>query len=802
MKKKKSPTKKSNMEVLILDSVYQSQPAKKPKKVSENLLAFPALFLSAAILFGSVASAFSLKLPWQVAGLGILLYSLFFTWFFLEKRLDGKRLFAVLFLIIVYGVVCFILQQQITSGFYRTADGVIRKINQTYGGNIRSFGTGTEQDALYFWLCILFPITGILGGSLVKKQNWLPILAVLFPVAALTMAAGGKPGTLWLYLFVMMVLLLFAAGRNHLPGWKTAGMAVFLAVIISVPAWYAAKPLLSAPTAALTKTTARIQNHLLQSLWQFLPKISGGNLKLSLEGVGGGVEDGQLGQVDGYYFTGMNALKVTSTQMPQETVYLKGFIGEEYTGNSFEAGNEENFQNAAASWKTEGNSSIYIQNLPFLRMLYYENYAPSDDEDADGTADVSGELQTTAATITVENLNANTQYTYVPYNAFLNDNYQISGGDDWVAGQTLQDDIFSCYWRSDYKERMESYRDKENTDGVLNDLEASYRSFCTTYDLQVPEEGLSRLKKECKEKKEEEHWGQSEMGVDRPDWDVADEYEEIRQYVVKRLLSECSYELDADKLPEGKDFVETFLYDTKEGYSMHFAAAATMMFRMFGVPARYVVGYAAPRELFTADENGTYTAILEDDNAHAWVEIYQPFLGWTPVEVTPGMEAEVVDQEENQQQEGAAPAPEEKEEKAADKDTPAMKTRILSWFTGNLESIMLVVQVLLAVVILFFLVKKIRRTRTEKYGTGEDPAGQVRALYRTFYKKLIKKGMPPECTFADDSMADYLRKNCPSLPDEDISRLQALILNASYGFREVTKSDVQWLRVILKQIKL
>ena len=82
-----------------------------------------------------------------------------------------------------------------------------------------------------------------------------------------------------------------------------------------------------------------------------------------------------------------------------------------------------------------------------------------------------------------------------------------------------------------------------------------------------------------------------------------------------------------DKLPEGQDFVETFLYDTKEGYSMHFAAAATMMFRMLGVPARYVVGYAAPKEIFTADGEGNYTAVLEDSNAHAWVEIYPAISG-------------------------------------------------------------------------------------------------------------------------------------------------------------------------------
>lgn len=62
----------------------------------------------------------------------------------------------------------------------------------------------------------------------------------------------------------------------------------------------------------------------------------------------------------------------------------------------------------------------------------------------------------------------------------------------------------------------------------------------------------------------------------------------------------------------------------------------------------------------------------------------------------------------------------------------------------------------------------------------------------------IQMGYPSD---ADDSMADYLQKNCPSVPDEAISRLQALILNARYGFREATKEDVQWLKAIFKQIK-
>lgn len=88
---------------------------------------------------------------------------------------------------------------------------------------------------------------------------------------------------------------------------------------------------------------------------------------------------------------------------------------------------------------------------------------------------------------------------------------------------------------------------------------------------------------------------------------------------------------------EGKDFVEWFLKESKKGNSVHFAAAATMLLRACGMPARYVVGYAAPASLFKGQEDGSYQAVLEDDNAHAWAEVYREGIGWTVVEATPAL---------------------------------------------------------------------------------------------------------------------------------------------------------------------
>jgi hypothetical protein len=64
------------------------------------------------------------------------------------------------------------------------------------------------------------------------------------------------------------------------------------------------------------------------------------------------------------------------------------------------------------------------------------------------------------------------------------------------------------------------------------------------------------------------------------------------------------------------------------------------MYRLYGVPARYAGGYRADASSFTEREDGSYSCVLTDESAHAWVEIYDEGVGWIPVEVTPTGERE------------------------------------------------------------------------------------------------------------------------------------------------------------------
>ena len=89
------------------------------------------------------------------------------------------------------------------------------------------------------------------------------------------------------------------------------------------------------------------------------------------------------------------------------------------------------------------------------------------------------------------------------------------------------------------------------------------------------------------------------------------------------------------------DFLAYTLEQKKKGYSVHYATAAVLMLRYYGVPARYVEGYYLRPEEANAAAPGE-ELVLDETHAHAWAEYYLDGIGWIPFETTPGY----IDQEE------------------------------------------------------------------------------------------------------------------------------------------------------------
>ena len=93
------------------------------------------------------------------------------------------------------------------------------------------------------------------------------------------------------------------------------------------------------------------------------------------------------------------------------------------------------------------------------------------------------------------------------------------------------------------------------------------------------------------------------------------------------LRAEKDYSLQADTRSE--TIADTFIFEMEAGYCEYFATAMTTMLRTQDIPARYVVGYTS------GDRTGNGEYAVRGQNAHAWVEVYFPEVGWVPFEPTP-----------------------------------------------------------------------------------------------------------------------------------------------------------------------
>ncbi|MEG0593072.1 MAG: transglutaminase-like domain-containing protein, partial [Coprobacillus sp.] len=113
--------------------------------------------------------------------------------------------------------------------------------------------------------------------------------------------------------------------------------------------------------------------------------------------------------------------------------------------------------------------------------------------------------------------------------------------------------------------------------------------------------------------------------------DISQGFIEEKVTFVREILNEyTNYDLNSGPLPAGKDFVEYFLFENQKGSCTHYASTATLLLRYLGVPSRYVTGFV----MTTSDFDKNKEAVIKNNRAHAWVEIYMQGIGWVPYDFT------------------------------------------------------------------------------------------------------------------------------------------------------------------------
>lgn len=330
------------------------------------------------------------------------------------------------------------------------------------------------------------------------------------------------------------------------------------------------------------------------------------------------------------------------------------------------------------------------------------------------------------------------------------------------------------------KAKAETAPDEDGADAdpsVLDRMEASYAAYAASRYTAVPD-GYDELQALCDEAKKDQK---------------LTEAADIGDYIRAYLNTNYQYNASAPQPPEGADPIRYFLTESKQGYSVQFASAAVVMFRMFGLPARYVVGYAAPQSLFTQQEDGNWHAILQDDNAHAWAEVYISGQGWTPMEMTPGVlvSAQQADLRtdplpETQGQDTAPAAGESSANEPAATIVPRSRLVLAALLGGCL----------LAAAVLLVLARR----HAMGYGRGSCNA-RVLAVFGSIYRLLVCRGLPPDTPSDAPEFAAFLQSCVPALEPQDAEALLALAQAAQFGAGTMTEQDTDKMRKLYHVIK-
>ena len=302
------------------------------------------------------------------------------------------------------------------------------------------------------------------------------------------------------------------------------------------------------------------------------------------------------------------ALRITMDD-PQE-LYLRGYVGERYTGNGWSSLLPEQRADYATLFS-------WLHGRGFYGQSQYAQLCKALGEDMEG-----GSLS-----VIVEG--ACTGWRYAPYNLIEADADPRRIGDanlpaDAAHGET--DYVFSMSGTliEEYERLVDklSAARQSNSPAAIAYLtsENAYRDFVYSCYLEVPEEAYQAI-------------AQVLAGLDLPE-EGRVSFQDAQLVVRAYLSSVVTYNEQPAAIPGGEDFVSGFLLDTKEGYSVHYATAAALMFRYLGIPARYVEGWYIPAEAAEGLSPGEAVEI-DQSFAHAWVEIYRDGVGFVPFEITP-----------------------------------------------------------------------------------------------------------------------------------------------------------------------
>ncbi|UOQ92001.1 transglutaminaseTgpA domain-containing protein [Halobacillus shinanisalinarum] len=258
-----------------------------------------------------------------------------------------------------------------------------------------------------------------------------------------------------------------------------------------------------------------------------------------------------------------------------------------------------------------------------------------------------------------------------------------------------------------------------------------------------------------------------------------------RAKAVESYFSQNGFKYSTTDVPvpsENQDYVDQFLFESQVGYCDNYSTSMVVLLRAEGIPARWVKGFTGgERQNETATVNNQTLNVYEvtSGNAHSWVEVYFPEIGWVPFEPTQGFtnntdfhleideteeEAESAAANAEEPEEGPTGRPEQTQEQqasASQSDTDSGQQTTLSLWISLLAAL-IIAAALYYTRFRWMTAILIRRFRKR------DSEDTYERAYQYLLKVLEHRGLKRS---PDQTLRDYARKVDTHFQSNDMRKL-------------------------------
>lgn len=299
-----------------------------------------------------------------------------------------------------------------------------------------------------------------------------------------------------------------------------------------------------------------------------------------------------------------------------QSMYLKGFVGDVCTNSG---------------WKTNSNS-LYYGKLSLMNELRNKGFNATG-QIGQVASFTYPKVKDESNKISIKPVKASKEFAYIPYEVkdlgTLKDR-AIKGGDELYCGQF---GIFKDYVYTAYDNKVETWTDISGRNftrpPVNKSLAKEQKEYikCESYYNEFVYSAYTELNAE------QERLAESVLGEFK--------YEEQGHLEYKKAINAIRSYLESYKYTENMTAVFgqassplNGVFNKRAGYDSQYATVATLLFRHYGIPARYVEGYIITPSDVKGMKSGE-TIKVPEARAHSWCEIYIDGIGFVPLETCP-----------------------------------------------------------------------------------------------------------------------------------------------------------------------